>query len=40
MKQRLDLIGYEKVSHLGPVGREEGNGGEACGSRKDRYTEP
>lgn len=27
MKQRFDLIGYEKVSHLGPVGREEGYGG-------------
>ena len=24
MKQRFDLIGYEKVSHSGPVGREEG----------------
>lgn len=24
MKQRFDLIGYEKVSHLCPVGREEG----------------
>lgn len=23
MKQRFDLIGYEKVSHLGPVGTEE-----------------
>lgn len=24
MKQRFDLIGSEKVSHLGPVGKEEG----------------
>lgn len=24
MKQRFDLIGYEKVSHLDPVGKEEG----------------
>lgn len=24
MKQRFDLIGYEKVSHLGPAGEEEG----------------
>ena len=24
MKQRFDLIGDEKVSHLGPVGEEEG----------------
>lgn len=27
MKQRFDLIGYEKVSYSGPVGREEGYGG-------------
>lgn len=24
MKLRFDLIGYEKVSHLGPAGKEEG----------------
>lgn len=24
MEQRFDLIGSEKVSHLGPVGKEEG----------------
>lgn len=26
MKQRFGLIGYEKVSHLGPAGRKEGYG--------------
>lgn len=26
MKQRFDLIGYEKVSRLGPAGRKEGYG--------------
>lgn len=27
MKLRFDLIGYEKVSHLGPAGKEESYGG-------------
>lgn len=27
MKQRFDLIGYEKVSRSGPAGRKEGYGG-------------
>lgn len=39
MKQRFDLIGCEKVSDLGPVGRAEGYKRELFHVREDKRIE-